>query len=100
MNQDKVLNLLHLSRKAGKLIFGFDACERSCFSGNSRLIVLAEDLSERQLKGMISLAEAYNVKWVKLGTKKIFGDAFKMRDLGILSVDDPNFTKGILKLLS
>jgi len=99
MNMEKVLNLLHMARKAGSVIFGFDACKRSCFQGSARLLILADDLSKTQKNEMIKVAEAYNVKWAELGTKEIFGEAFKTRDLGIISVEDANFVKGIKKWL-
>ncbi|MCD4796773.1 MAG: hypothetical protein K8R49_06370 [Candidatus Cloacimonetes bacterium] len=37
MDEEKILNLLHIARKAGKLQFGYGACERSCTNGNSKL---------------------------------------------------------------
>ncbi|MDO9577822.1 MAG: ribosomal L7Ae/L30e/S12e/Gadd45 family protein [Candidatus Cloacimonadales bacterium] len=100
MKEEKVLNLLHICRKAGKLTLGYDACERSCFSGLSKLILVAADLAENQKERIITLAEAYNVKWAEIGTKQILGAAFKTRDLGIISVDDQNFAKGIKKWIS
>jgi hypothetical protein len=68
--EGKIINLLHLARKSGKLQFGFDACEKSCFKGKSRL-----------------------------GTKKLFGESFKTRDVGIISIEDHNFAKGIIRLI-
>ena len=100
MKEEKVLNLLHMSRKAGKLTLGFDACERSCHSGHSKLILVASDLAEKQKLKITSVAEAYNVKWVEIGTKKLLGEAFNTRNLGIISVDDQNFAKGIKKWIS
>jgi ribosomal protein L7Ae-like RNA K-turn-binding protein len=100
MKEEKVLNLLHMCRKAGKLKFGFDSCERSCYSGYSKLILVASDLAEKQKLKMTELAEAYNVKWAEVGTKEILGEAFKLRNLGVISVDDQNFAKGIKKWIS
>ncbi len=100
MKNEKVLNLLHMARKAGALTFGFDACKRSCFQGTAKLILLTLDLSKNQKIEMIKAANAYNVKWTEMGTKEIFGEAFKTRDLGIISVEDVNFAKGIIKWLS
>ncbi|MCF7793105.1 MAG: ribosomal L7Ae/L30e/S12e/Gadd45 family protein [Candidatus Cloacimonetes bacterium] len=97
MKIEKVLNLLHMARKAGHLIVGFDACKRSLMAGDAKLLILAEDLASRQKSEMINVSEACNVKWIEIGTKEKFGEAFKTRDLGIISVEDHNFAKGILK---
>ena len=97
--EDKILNLLHLARKAGKLQFGFDACERSCFSSQAKLVIYASDLSLNTRKNMIKIIQANNVKSIELSTKKNFGSAFKIRETGIITVNDSNFAKGILSLI-
>lgn len=97
---EKVLNLLHLCRKAGKLETGFDACQRSCSQGRSNLLLMAEDLSSRQKSNLRNIADANNVKLVEFGSKEILGNSLKLRDVGIISVEDKNFARGIvLKLL-
>ncbi len=95
--EDKVINLLHIARKARKLKSGYDACERSCFSNNAKLLIYASDLAERSKKHLLELANANNVKIVEYGTKSQFGNEFKIRDIGIICIEDANFAKGILR---
>ncbi|MCD4796774.1 MAG: hypothetical protein K8R49_06375 [Candidatus Cloacimonetes bacterium] len=45
------------------------------------------------------MADAYNTKIIELGSKKFFGESFKMRDIGIICVEDSNFARGINRLL-
>ena len=97
MINEKVLNLIHLARKAGHVNFGFDACKRACFNNSTKLLILAADLATKQKADMINVAESCNVKWIEAGTKAEYGESFKTRDLGIISVDDVNFAKGIRK---
>ena len=97
--EGKVINLLHLARKAGKLQFGFDACEKSCFKGKSRLVIYVSDLSEKSKRKLISMANAYNTKVIEIGTKGLFGETFKTRDVGILSIENNDFAKGIIRLI-
>ncbi|MBC8385308.1 MAG: ribosomal L7Ae/L30e/S12e/Gadd45 family protein [Candidatus Cloacimonetes bacterium] len=97
IKQQKAMNLLHLAMKAGKLQQGFDACERSCNRNFSSLLIMAEDVSERTKKRIIELGKKTNTKTVEFGSLDFFGNAFNKRNIGIISVDDPNFTKGILK---
>lgn len=96
---DKVMNLLHMTRKAGKLQTGFDACERSCFIGDAKLIIYAKDLAEKRKKHILIQADANNVKIKEFGSKALFGEEFKIRDIGILCIEDANFAKGILRLI-
>ena len=96
---EKVLNLLHMARKAGSVQMGFGACQRSCFQGKARLIIVAKDLSEKQKMNLKKMADAYNVKFFEFGTKQFLGNSFNLRDVGILCVEDKNFTNGIVKQL-
>lgn len=97
--EEKVLNLLHLARKAGKLKYGFDPVERSCFRGDSKLVIYTNDIAERTKKKLLDMAYAYNIKAVEFGTKELLGKSFKVRDIGIISINDGNFAKGIIDLL-
>lgn len=95
MQKEKILSLLHLTRKAGKLQFGFDACERSCLRGKAKLLIYASDLKDKRKRDYITLAEAFNVKIIEFASKQTFQESFKIRKVGILSIEDKNFAKGI-----
>ena len=95
--EDKVINLLHMARKARKLKSGYDACERSCFSNNAKLLIYAYDLAEKRKKHLLDLSNANNVKIVEYGSKSLFVREFKIRDIGIICIEDANFAKGILR---
>ncbi len=95
--EDKIINLLHMARKARKLKSGYDACERSCFSNNAKLLIYASDLAEKRKNHLFSLANANNIKIVEYGSKSLFGTEFKIRDIGIICIEDANFAKGILR---
>ncbi len=99
MNEKKIMNLLHLARKAGKIKTGYDACEKSCFIGNSRLMIIASDLAKKTKKSCIAFAGAYNVKVIEFSTKAEISSSFKVREIGIISVEDSNFSKGIIDLV-
>lgn len=100
MDEKKVLNLMHMARKAGNVQMGFDACERSCFSRAAKLMIVAIDLADKKKARIKEIADAYNVKYLEFGTKERFGQEFKTRDLGVISVEDINFAKGINKHIS
>ena len=94
----KVMNLLHMARKAGKLKLGFDACERSMFTGVSKLTIVAADVSEKTRQRLDDLTEDINIKKVEFGTKELFGSEFNIRNVAIISIEDKNFAKGLIKL--
>ena len=97
--QQKVLNLLLLVRKAGKLILGFDACESSVLSGKSKFLIYCSDLSKNTQNRLQNLLAEHKIKSQEFGTKSLFGNAFKTKDLGIISIEDKNFASGIIRLI-
>ncbi len=99
MNEEKVIYLLHLARKAGKLKMGFDASKNSCENGVAKLLIIAENLSKNTKKKIMEIAYAYNVKAIKILSKKKFSESFNVRELGIICVEDTNFSNGIKNLV-
>ena len=99
MIEEKIINLLHLARKARKLQLGYDACERSCLSHHAKLVIIAEDLSKNNRRRIMFLAKETNIKLFSFGTKELFGAAFKLKDIGIICVEEENFAKGLIPLL-
>ena len=47
---NKLLSLLGIARRAGRLSLGYDSAEEAMKNGKSRLLILAWDLSERTLR--------------------------------------------------
>lgn len=93
---NKIINLIHMARKAGKVEFGYDACSRAAMHHKCKLIICSEDLAENQCRKLKTLAEASNVKFLRFGSKKEFGEAFSRRDVAIIAIEDRNFANGIL----
>lgn len=96
---DKVLSLLGLARRAGRLALGFDPVVDSVKTGQSRLILITSDISPKTKKelefslrdsGMALHSIPYDVK--TLGNA--VGRAAK-----IVSVNDEGFADSVMKLL-
>ncbi len=96
--EQKIINLLHLARKAGKLILGYDDCARACKNGSAKVIIKVSDLAKGTERKLLNLMEDFSVQTIQLGTKSLFGETFNIRDLGIICVIDKNFAKGISRL--
>ncbi len=79
---------------------GFNAVERACYAGKALLIIAAEDISKSSRRKLDYLIKETGIQCVELGHKALFGESFNIRDVGILCVDDRNFVKGILRVLT
>ena len=49
-SQQKIINLLTICRKAGKLVIGFDAVKEAVYGGNASCVITASDISAKTLK--------------------------------------------------
>ncbi|HNX01715.1 MAG TPA: ribosomal L7Ae/L30e/S12e/Gadd45 family protein [Candidatus Cloacimonadota bacterium] len=97
---DRFINLVHLSRKAGKLGLGFDNLERALAHHKCKIIIIAEDLARNSYEKLERLIAERSVKVVRVGTKKRYGDEFGALEIGVLFITDTNFAAGIMKILA
>ncbi len=96
---DKVLSLLGLARRAGRLTLGFDPVVDSVKSGQSRLVLITSDISPKTKKELeFSLRESgaqiHSIPFDVKALGNAVGKAAK-----IISVNDEGFARSVMKLL-
>ncbi len=98
MNQ-RLLSLLGIARRAGRLSPGFDAAADSMKKGRSSLLLLAGDLSERTAEAIAYKAEQAGVETITVDISMEFmGNAVGKKKTGIISVNDNGFAEKIKTL--
>ena len=70
MKQDKILSMLGLAEKAGKLASGEFSTEKAVKSHQACLVVVAEDASDNTKKMFTNMCEFYEVPIYFYGTKE------------------------------
>ena len=96
--EDKLLSLLGLARRAGKLALGADAAEEALCGGKAALAVLAADISPRTEEAARRAAARYGVPVCKLRwTMDRLGAAVGKR-AGVIAVKDAGFAGAIAAL--
>lgn len=95
---DKLLSMLGLCRRAGKLIVGSDIAEDAVYSGKAVLVIAASDASQRTVKKLFSAAHMCNVKSLVLNrTKDQLGVAVG-KYCAVAAIEDAGFAKKIAEL--
>lgn len=95
---DRILSLLGLARRAGRLSLGNDAARESILSGEAKLILLARDLSARTSGGMQTAAQQGGVPWVGMEQElDEIGIALGKR-VGVIAVNDQGFAKKLTEM--
>ena len=98
MQNDKILSLVGLCKKAGKLSAGTPLAEKAIKSKQSELIIIAKDISENGRKAITDSCKYYRVNYIE------YSDMFSLSDaVGadgqrvVVSVNDKGFADAILK---
>ncbi len=96
---NKILFALSLARKSGKLVSGYERVKTSVLKGESRMVVLAADLSEKTAKRVKyfceDLAEVYTISLTQHDISRVSG-----RLSGVFALADENMARLCKKAIS
>lgn len=99
MKQNKVLSLLGLSARAGKVASGEFAAETAVKNGTAELVIVAEDASKNTKKLFHDKCSFYEVPVFDYGTKETLGHAIGKELRASVAVIDSGFAKTIISHL-
>ena len=99
MKPDKVLGMLGLAKKAGKIESGEFSAEKSIMTHRSHLIIVAGDASENTRKKFTDKASYRRIPIRIYADKDQLGRASGTGERSVLSVNDERFASSLLALL-
>lgn len=98
MKNDKVLSMIGLAKKAGKISNGAPNCEKAIKSKNSRLIIVACDISDNGKKAITDCCKYYSVNYIEYSDKYTLADCIGSSGVcTAISVNDDGFAEAISK---
>ncbi len=97
MEPDRVLSMIGLAMKAGKLVSGEYMTEKTVKTGKAYLVIIAEDASANTKKDFSDSCSYYQVPIVIYGTKEDLGHAMGKQIRASLAITDEGFAKEIMK---
>ena len=98
-NNNKVLSLLGLATKAGKVASGEFSTEKSVKTGKVFLVLVADDASQNTRKKFQNMCDFYEVPIYFIANKEELGRFCGKEFRASLAVQDENFAKAMLKEL-
>lgn len=98
-NNNKVLSLLGLATKAGKVASGEFSTEKSVKTGKGFLVLVADDASQNTRKKFQNMCDFYDVPIYFIANKEELGRFCGKEFRASLAVQDENFAKAMLKEL-
>ena len=93
--QNKVLSLVGLAMKAGKVVSGEFSTEKAVKEGKAALVIVAEDASDNTKKLFDDKCDFYQVPVYVYGDKEIIGHAIGKELRASLAIVDAGFAKSI-----
>lgn len=97
MQQNKVLSMIGLAQRAGKIASGEFSTEKAVKAGLASLIFVAEDSSDNTKKMFTNMCTFYNVPIYIYSDKETLGHAIGKQFRASLAVLDNGFRDAIVK---
>lgn len=94
---DKVLGMLGLAYRAGKLVSGEFSTERLIKKGKAKLVIVAEDASDNTKKFFRDKCTYYNIEMRIYGSREKLGRAIGKEIRASIGISDENFSKELDK---
>jgi ribosomal protein L7Ae-like RNA K-turn-binding protein len=99
MANNKIYSFLGLAAKAGKVISGEEACERTIKAGKAKLVIVADDASDRTKRKFDNICK-YNVVELKLfGEKKFLGKFIGKEARSVIAILGEEFAKHLREMI-
>jgi len=95
----KVLSLVGLCKKAGKLACGEGAVKDSIRYAKAYLVIIASDASDNTKKSITNSCKYYGVEYYIQGTKDAIGHSVGGSCTAVVSITDEGFAKSIQRHL-
>lgn len=100
INKDKVLSMVGLATRAGKVASGEFSTEKAVKSHRAHLVLIAEDASDNTKKMFTNMCAFYQVPIRIYGTKETLGRAMGKELRASLALLDRGFAGSVLKLIN
>lgn len=98
MINKKILGLVALSARARKVCFGADSVEQQIKKRKVKLVLVAEDSSERTKDKFKKLSDQYNIPIIIAGEIETLSKAIGKCNKAILGIEDINLSNQIQKI--
>ena len=100
MTPNKILSLLGMAQKAGKISGGAFQVEQSVKKRKAKLVIISGDMSERSAKQYNDMCSYYKVPIVTYGDMDSLGHAIGKEYRAAVAVNDAGFADSLMKLIN
>lgn len=95
--EEKLIRLLQLARRAGKLKFGISMLKT--LNKKIKVMIISKDISENNLNKIIKYNDS-RIQIIMISDMKSIGDSIGHEPVSVIAITDTDFSNGILKLIT
>lgn len=97
--KNRVLGLIGLSAKAGKIECGADAVEECIKRGKAKLVIVSEDAADRTKENFEFLSKQQSIKFAIFANKDELSKTIGKNNKAVLAIKDKNLSNEIYKII-
>lgn len=95
---DRLLGMLGLAVRAGKVSFGVFMTEKALDEGRAKLVIAAEDIGQSNRRRIENRCSEWDVPLIFYSDKASLSRAAGKKDMPVAAVLDEGFSKAIVKI--
>lgn len=92
---DRVLRMIGLARRAGKVQAGAFLAEKSVHRGDACLVIIAADAAQNAKKRMKDACAYYGVEYIEYADKEALAACIGKENIATVCINDESLAKGI-----
>jgi len=97
VNNQKILGMLGLATKAGKIVAGMEATKEAVAKQKAKIVIIAQDASEKTKKNLMMEAAKHGATVYQIATIEEISQSIGKKNKAIVGVVDKNFAQAIEK---
>ena len=98
--ENKVSGLIGLAMRAGKIVFGTDACMQDIQKNKIKLIIIATDSAERTKINFKNICKDKHIPVIEFLEIETISKAIGKDNKAIIGIKDSNFSKEIIRIIN
>ena len=97
LKERSVVDLLKVMTRSGNISFGMEMVKESIADGRAKLLIIAEDISEKNKEKIFMFLKNKKIKYIYLEDRFKLGTIFNKEEVNVIALKNRKEAEGLLK---